>query len=117
MKRNNKTLRLTEQEFNTLIEESVKNAINEIKWGDIGNGLAAGALGAGLTAGAVGTLTQDPKQSDYWQEEEDIRPLTNVDDYDFETDAPEVPEDAWKLNGVSESKIRRIVRNELYKVL
>ena len=110
------TIRLTEQEFNSLIEESVKRVIEEGKWSDL---LATGALGAGLTAGVVGTLTQDQKQSDYYPEEDNITMVSSDEpDYeDFEEVAPENPEDAWNINGVSESKIRDILRQEISKVL
>ena len=119
MKKNSNTIRLTEQEFNALIEESVKRVIAEGKFGKVGDWLGAAALGGSLAAGAAGTMMQDPKQSDYYPEEDNIAMVHQDDpDYgDFEEVAPEDPEDAWHIDGVSESKIRSILRQEISKVL
>lgn len=125
MKRNNKTLRLTEQEFNTLIEESVKNAINEIKWGKVGNALATGAMAASLAIPPVKMAMDSDKQSQYNDPQETEISMVSKDDNDERVtqwmidhdieDTPENRQDVWSQ--MFESKIRRIVRSELSKVL
>ena len=120
MKRNSNTIRLTEQEFNALIEESVRRIINEGKWGKVGDWLGAAALGGSLAAGAAGTMMQDPKQSNYYPQEDNIT-MVHPDDEDviddFSIEAPEDEADAWKFESKFNSRLDRIIKEEISKVL
>ena len=127
MKKTKNTIRLTEQEFNTLISESVKRAIEEGKFGDfmkkagkgVANTLAAGALGGSLAAGAIGTIAQEPKYSDT----DDVPSEEVVMDYEDEISPfdGEVDDSTFNKIKFKESKlnnrIAQIIREEISKVL
>lgn len=127
MKKNNNTIRLTEQEFNTLIENSVKKVISEGKYGKLGNWLAAGALGGSLAAGGVGTVLQEPEHIHNANKTEITFPGTPEDEqvtqwmvsHNIE-DTPENRQEVWEKMCESKSKrinIDKIIREEISKVL
>lgn len=123
-KRNNK-IRLNEQEFKTLIEESVKRIIKEGKYGKIGDWLAAGALGGALAAGGVGSLAQKPQIT---KDKTEITAPVNRNDDEKVTqwmvdhnieDTPENREAVWSqmFESKMNNKINKIIREEIMKVI
>jgi hypothetical protein len=133
MKRNSNTIRLTEQEFNALIEESVKRIINEGKWGDalknvgkkVGKGAAATAFALGAGALGVSPLLDEPNHIDNGNPETEITmPSQEEKAIDWlETHGMEVNDEniAKVFNQLGESKFNsrldRIIKEEISKVL
>lgn len=129
-------IRLTEQEFNQLIEEAVKQVISEGKFGNfarkVGKGIGKAALYGALGAGSLWSIDQGLQNQEKYEQEMNRQamemqyPTDNdvtkwIEDHKME-DTPENREYAWKeLSGMNESKkhdrLARIIREEISKVI
>jgi hypothetical protein len=138
MEKNNNVIRLTEQEFNALIQEAVTQVLNEGKFGDIaknvGKGLGKtalyGALGAGLLYGAnKGLENQERYAQELNKQGLEMQGPSNdevsqwITDHGME-DTPQNREVAWEYinkqmqnESKQSDRLAQIIREEISKVL
>ena len=140
MEKTGNTIRLNEQEFNKLIEESVKQVLSEGKFGDfakkVGKGVGTAALCGALGAGSLYCLDKGLENQERYEQQlnKDARmqlpPMEDevsqwLEDHNLE-DTPKNREYAWdylrdvsnhKNESKSHDRISQIIREEISKVL
>lgn len=138
MQKNKNTIRLTEQEFNRLVEASVMQVLNEGKFGDfamkVGKGIGKTALYGALGLGSLYAIDKGVENQEKYQQSlnrhasamqgptEDA--ITKwIQDNDME-DTPQNREIAWgHINNMLQNESKRnnrlsqIIREEISKVI
>lgn len=135
------TIRLTEEQFNQLIENAVMEALNEGRFGDMakkaGKGLAKGLLYTGLAAGAAYGVDKGMQNQEKYQQqinheaqmlnrgnEDEIKQFMHDHNLeDNEQNRKEVEsyfdsknESKKAMPALSEQRLARIIRENLQKV-
>lgn len=133
MEKNNKIIRLTEQEFHQLVKSSVKQVLDEGKFGNamkrIGKGVGKAALYGALGAGSLyaidkGLENQDKYEQDLNRQAKEMQAPSQeeVGQWLLDHDMEDTPENRdWYWNYVRESKqnarIGQIIRESIQKIL